>query len=432
MKSRTIEILLLSGILLAVSCGGSPPPPPPPPESIRGAFYASQGTTASASLSFAGAVSIVNPGVETAQLGISAEGFLFQDQKELLAYIHSMPAIVANEPDYQKAWRFLTARGYQYTPLTGSDQQQDPLLFINSLGYGYCDDFANVLATIWQWQGYQARIWGLNGHVVPEIQVNSQWMMFDANYGVYYRDSAGQIASVDELEDNPNLITQPVDPIYPLSNWAYDQVLYNIYSTTQDNAIAPVSAPVSRGMKFELPGHSTFTFPVASDPNTFYQDGVTPSTPLYYLAQMQIPSVAYDTVLDLPLFVVGVTGSGAVQIDNQVFEIGSGELTAYFAQFCTAGNNVDPVRMMTVMAGSSNVVISMSLSAFAVDGPTNPAMEIYQYNSGPAMGITYARSGSQTQAPVAKYLSNINTQLLTVPYKYISPVYMSGDLAQLY
>lgn len=379
---------------------------------------------------FAGSIRIVNRSPATTRLGISVEGYLFSDKDEMLAYIAAIPPMYDGEPDYRKAWRFLTARAYFYTPFTGSDQQHDPLLFVNSLGYGYCDDFATVLAKIWQWQGYESRVWWLNGHVVPEIEVNDRWMMFDGDFGLYYTDRAGDVASVTELAADPQLILQPIDPLYDLSYLGYQPLISNIYGSMANNhSELPVTGE-SRGMQVDLPAGSEFVFPIEAAADTSLFEDATLSHPLYYGAQLNIPVVARDTLLQLPLFAVGISGIGKVEIGGQVFDIGSTELDGRFGPFWIADSYTEPVTTLTLRAGACNVAVRMSLSAFVVNGSTNARVHIFQRNDSASVHVTYTASANRAQAPVSEILTGVDRHLDQIPYGYISPLLVASELGR--
>jgi len=102
-------------------------------------------------------------------------------------------------PLEQAAWRFVANTSFHEIPYTGETWQHAPTLFLNSVGGGFCDDQASVLAKLWQKLGFQARVYGLEGHVVPEVHVNNRWEMFDPDHRIYYFDSTRQILSVKQL-----------------------------------------------------------------------------------------------------------------------------------------------------------------------------------------------------------------------------------------
>jgi hypothetical protein len=386
-------------------------------------------TTSTNGSPFAGSIAIANHGYTPAHISIAIDGYLFRDKSQMLDYIAGIPPMLEGEADYRKAWRFLTARGYFYTPYTGSDQQHDPLLFVNSLGYGYCDDFASVLATIWQWQGYESRVWWMTGHVVPEIRVGDRWMMFDADLGVFYTDRSGGVGSVEELSLDPQLIGEPIDPLYDSSYIAYEPLISDIYGSAEDNRAEPPVVGESRGMQIELPAGSEFIFPTEPGVNTFLFGEEALSHPLYYGAQLRVPSVAGDTVLCLPLFVLGISGVGEVDIDGKTYDIGSPELEERFAAFWIADSYTEAVNNLTLHAGASNVVIRMSLSAFVVDGPVKARVRISQQSGGTAH-VTYTPSAAKVKAPEAGIISAADRRLDQAPYRYISPQLVFRDLGR--
>jgi hypothetical protein len=376
---------------------------------------------------FAGSIGIVNKGATAARVGISIDGHLFGDRDEMLTYIAALAPMFEGEPDYRKAWRFLTARAYFYTPYTGTSEAHDPLRFVNSIGYGYCDDFASVLATIWQWQGYESRVWWMTGHVVPEIRAADRWMMFDADMGVFYTDSSGDAASVEELGSNPQFIVQPINPLYDSSYIAYDPLIANIYASTGNNWTQVPVMGESRGMQLDLPAGSELVFPVANGAVTSLFADAALAHPVYYGAQLLIPSVAEETTLRLPLFVSGISGGGTVEIGDQSYELGSSALDARFGPYWMPDNYTEPVSTVTLRAGASNVVIRMSLSAFVVDGPATARVHIVQQSENP-VEVTYRRSARRVKAPEAEVLSSADGQVERGPNGYSSPQLVFSEL----
>jgi hypothetical protein len=108
-------------------------------------------------------------------------------------------------PKYIAAWKYVARTTFHTNPLTESSWQHDPVLFLNSIGGGFCDDKASVLAFLWRYQGYNSRVVLLNGHVVPEIYIQNKWQMYDPSLFVYYEQN-GEVLSINELEDNSNVV----------------------------------------------------------------------------------------------------------------------------------------------------------------------------------------------------------------------------------
>jgi hypothetical protein len=397
---------------------------------LEAALHSTAASSASTGTAFAGAVHVVNRGPLPARFSISSDGHLFRDKDDMLAYIAMLPPMYEGEPDYRKAWRFLTARAYFYTPYTGSDEQHDPLRFVNSLGYGYCDDFASVLATIWQWQGYESRVWWMTGHVVPEIKVNDRWMMFDADMGVYYVDTSSEPASVEELAANPQLIFQPIDPAYDASYVAYEPLIADIYASTQNNRAKAPAMGDSRGMQIELPAGSDFAFPVANASDPWLFGDATLSHPLYYGAELRVPAVAQDTELRLPLFVTGISGGGQVQIGDQTYDIGSVELDARFVGFWIPDSYTEPVSTVTLRAGANAVVIRMSLSPFVIDGSDSARVRIAADEMGVPVEAAYIPSAIQAESVVTAIISEADRRLQQGPLGYSSPQIVFSELSR--
>lgn len=70
-------------------------------------------------------------------------------------------------------------------------------LYLNSMGFGYCDDVANVLSSLCAAAGYQTRVWELNGHVVCEVYNNGRWELYDADLRTLYVDHVGNLVGVE-------------------------------------------------------------------------------------------------------------------------------------------------------------------------------------------------------------------------------------------
>lgn len=130
-------------------------------------------------------------------------------------------------------WKFLVDWRYHYYPAEQGDEVHDPVKFLNVYGYGFCDDCATNFMVLARKAGLQSRVWGLSGHVVAETFYDGRWHMFDPDHQVFYRNRQGQIAGVEELAEQPRLITQtPTDPLGSSS-----ELIAKLYSSTADNRV---------------------------------------------------------------------------------------------------------------------------------------------------------------------------------------------------
>jgi hypothetical protein len=139
----------------------------------------------------------------------------FRTLADVMADIAQLPDQTDGEPLPRKAWRWVVGHRYHWVPLTGKSWYHSPTVFFNSAGFGFCDDVAHLLAFLWSEMGYQTRVWGLSGHVVPELFLDGRWQMYDPDLEVYYLDRAGRVAGATDLMLDPDLIRNPVPPCSP-------------------------------------------------------------------------------------------------------------------------------------------------------------------------------------------------------------------------
>lgn len=71
------------------------------------------------------------------------------------------------------------------------------------LGGGLCSQQAMVVTRLLLNNGIKSRMIGVNGHILNEALIDKQWIVLDSDYNVII------YASLDEIEDNPELIAKP-------------------------------------------------------------------------------------------------------------------------------------------------------------------------------------------------------------------------------
>jgi hypothetical protein len=106
-------------------------------------------------------------------------------------------------------------------PAHPGDELHDPVRWLNSYGYGLCDDAATALVRMARAVGLEARAWDLQGHVVAEVFFDGQWNLLDPDGEVYYARPDGSLAAVDEVtpdlllaHPSPTQSTEYLRPIY--------------------------------------------------------------------------------------------------------------------------------------------------------------------------------------------------------------------------
>ncbi len=128
-------------------------------------------------------------------------------------------------------WKFIVDWRYHYIPAQDGDEIHDPVKLINVYGYGFCDDSSAAITALSRAAGMPARIWGLGGHVVAEVEFDGGWHMFDADHQVFYRASDGHILSVEELAADPSaILATPYDPVATQSD-----LMASMYTSAADN-----------------------------------------------------------------------------------------------------------------------------------------------------------------------------------------------------
>lgn len=121
--------------------------------------------------------------------------------------------LLTDEDKAIKIMEYLSINNYHFSsPYYGfpdSDNPfKNPVIFFNFFGYGQCNNFSISFVTLSTIAGLQSRVVFLDGHVVAEVFYNNKWHMFDADGGCIYRTMKGEIASVDDIFNDPSVIPQ--------------------------------------------------------------------------------------------------------------------------------------------------------------------------------------------------------------------------------
>jgi hypothetical protein len=287
-------------------------------------------------------------------------------------------------------WRAISENTRRGATVTESTWAHGPVRLLNSLGFGYCDDVASAFALLAAEAGLEARVWTLNGHVVPEVLIDGRWQMYDVDIGVIYHNADGEVAGVEELVANPTLITNPIDPILATkqdSSSPFSQEVADIYATYGDNQIYDrYTAPVQ-------PTDSTITLPAGGS----FTIGGLWSRPLIDIPTGNVIPFIAQARLALPagwlgrlptaFVVVDVQGEGGFRLNDLEYEIGSDELAARLADLDTAQIDLEIVRsdgpiVVTVLInslagalGTANHVMLTGLNVGALSLATSPLPE---------------------------------------------------------
>jgi hypothetical protein len=289
-------------------------------------------------------VRITNNGSSAVEFNVVINGKSFYaTEDDVINEVRNMSPEYSDEPFYRKLWRYLIINRYHFEPYTEAIWAHSPVLFLNSIGFGFCDDSASLYYTLATQLGYKARLWYLyssdltTGHVVAEVWIKDHWEMYDPDMQVYYWNEMGRIAGVEELADNPLLIINPINP-FPLEHfswsafdsedpsmpYAYSQQMADIYLRKDSNQIA--TSPSQQGdvpkydHPFILPPKAYLEFPVQEDRRlrSIYDTDI----PSYGLMRLVLPK-DWSGSLKMPFVIISINGSGRISLNNEVYEIGS-------------------------------------------------------------------------------------------------------------
>jgi len=191
---------------------------------------------------------------------------MYRSSSELYQEVAQMTDEFSDEPLQRKAWRYIKNNRYHFPPITREIWVDSPALFFNSLGLGWCGDASLLFMRIMKPLGFTTRYSVLEGHVVPEVLVNNRWELWDPDLEVYFYNSQGMVAGIDELAANPVLVTNPINPIRPVSDYIYSQRYADIYSSPLGpHADGEYPAPMEVSSQFTLPARGRVELPYHAD-----------------------------------------------------------------------------------------------------------------------------------------------------------------------
>jgi hypothetical protein len=255
--------------------------------------------------------SLINNSEKIITFNFSLNGKKFyQQNSDILAEVNSDKK---NFP--LKLWEYLSFKFVHKRPLSGQEWQHSPTLFYNSLGFGYCDDAAAIFSHLVRGAGYNTRVWNIRGHVVSEVRVNNRWEMYDTDLGIYCFNNDGQVSGVEELSENPSLVTNPVNPVKKKDHEGYKQKWADFYST-KDNVVSSFynyQLPV-KPFNLVLPARSRLDFFQKFETGKFNLRGDQVHKEHYLNLRMTIPA-GYKGVIEMPLVLHSIKGKGVVSFD---------------------------------------------------------------------------------------------------------------------
>lgn len=184
--------------------------------------------------------SILNPTSTAVPMPILHRGIRWDDA-EMLVESAGLRSIADPVDRAIAIWRFVAEHRYHAKPVTEGAEEHDTVKFFSCYGYGFCDDASQAVAGLAKLCGLQARIWGLEGHVVPEIFAGGRWLLLDSDFAVYFHKAGDPraILGVKELSKDREAFKNAVELG---KGGAFDQAYAEFFLTTADNKPWPVEA----------------------------------------------------------------------------------------------------------------------------------------------------------------------------------------------
>jgi hypothetical protein len=300
----------------------------------------------------ASAVSIHNSLDHAIEFVLEHNGFRsFRSVEDVAAYVEQIDAAYPGEPYVSKLWRFVRNNLFHDYVLTGETWIYDPLLVLNSLGWGLCGNAASLYVRIARAAGYEARVWELGGHVVPEVFTENAWQVYDPDLAVFYRNQDLSVAGMDTLSADLSLIAVPTSPIHDPSVYSlpYSEFVAEIYGTASDNSVAPQfdGPPHSLDGTVRLPAGATLIYPGLWDSGPIGHDGEAQQPVTWYRhALIEIPA-GYSGSVDLPWLIRYIRGTGTVRINDVIYSTDSIELQSLLREPQMLIDHIDVIEATT-------------------------------------------------------------------------------------
>jgi hypothetical protein len=364
--------------------------------------------TLAASAADGDAITFTNTTDQPIAITFEHNGFpLFQSDDEIVQYVRDMPSQYGGEPFERKLWRFVRDNTYHRVPLTPEQWLHDSWALL-AQGWGICSHVSAAYVILARKAGYEARVWGLTGHVVPEIKINGRWEIFDPDLSVYYFNVDSQIANVEDIESNPSLILSPINRILPANHThEYSSLVADIYSSAADNFIGDgifIANLPGRFQPLVLPPGSRFTYPGKWTSSVIGVDGVVPFDVPYYLQSELLTPADWTGTVTLPHMIWEIHGSGRVRVLGEEFDVDSPALQA---KLQNPGRQITEIEVLS--AGSELQFISF-INAMRYDLASSNAVSLT------AKDIWGVEVGLRTLAPNVRPLASGTTEFRKPAY----------------
>lgn len=247
---------------------------------------------------------------------------------DLVVKVSELPNEFENESEIRKTWRFVANALDFFQPVSKSQHLDIPLQLYNSTGYGHCDDFCILMNAILQKMGYQTKVTGVNNHIVLEVLNNDRWEMYDPFLFVYYLTREGNVACIEDLKNDPSLITNPVERLQHQNLYSAERRIryLSIYAPSAADFyinctpyIYNTRDDLNDSFKIEIPPRTSIEFPVES-PDPVYKNASNGKVAHPTYIKYTLPK-NWTGKFNIPFLISSIHGTGTVKIHNQVLHL---------------------------------------------------------------------------------------------------------------
>ncbi|MDD3686082.1 MAG: hypothetical protein PHE56_04875 [Bacteroidales bacterium] len=264
-------------------------------------------------------VTISNNGAKIIEFQLLINDTEFTSWVAIITFIKEMPDKYHGEPLELKAFRFVNMYSFSDSKIASQKYENSPFVLLSSVGGGLCGTRSAVLTNILIAMGFQARSWCVEGHVITEVYSDDKWKVLDPHFGVYFLNDNLEIASYQELCENPDWFDDTAR--YVLNNRTESALLSvymfefgKMFSSLEDNRLYNTHFENHSNFRsnFSIPSGAQFTFPFSnSDRGSFY-----------LVSKFSIPN-NYCGELIVPFTPDKILGSGLVRINGEVYKVDS-------------------------------------------------------------------------------------------------------------
>lgn len=130
----------------------------------------------------------------------------YTDARSMLQSV--LPTKGSAEDSAVALWQFVCRSGFHFNyPYNHQLKDNVDPISLATFPFFMCGEKAGILANLARLSGFNARVVGMDGHVVAEIEYHKKWHLFDADENCVFKNSVGEIANVEELHQNPAFIS---------------------------------------------------------------------------------------------------------------------------------------------------------------------------------------------------------------------------------